>query len=99
MGSNPAKGTVAVAEMVMHRIVNPNYMGSNPIGHITNLGSCEYRRGSFLQRAHAVPKSSLGRYMRAAPMAEGSFPRSFLKQGVIDLLYGETIYLYSRTKS
>ena len=35
---------MAVAEMVMHRIVVPNYMGSNPIGHIiwgyNSMGEC-----------------------------------------------------------
>ena len=34
MGSNPITGTVAVAEMAMHRIVAPDYAGPNPVGHI-----------------------------------------------------------------
>lgn len=36
MGSTPTARTVAVAEMVMHRIVAPNYAGSNPVGHLSN---------------------------------------------------------------
>lgn len=33
MGSNPIVRTVAVADLVMHWIVTPDYVGSNPIGH------------------------------------------------------------------
>ena len=32
-GSTPVSATVAVADLVMHRIVAPEYVGSNPIGH------------------------------------------------------------------
>lgn len=34
MGSSPSGVTVAVADMAMHRIVVPKYVGSNPTGHI-----------------------------------------------------------------
>ena len=33
VGSIPTTGCVAVADMVMRRIVIPKYVGSNPIGH------------------------------------------------------------------
>ena len=32
-GSNPARDTVAVADLVMQRSVEPPYAGSNPVGH------------------------------------------------------------------
>lgn len=34
MGSTPISATVAVADSAMHWIVAPEYVGSNPIGHI-----------------------------------------------------------------
>ena len=34
MGSIPTQSTVAVADLVMHRIVAPDYVGSNPISHL-----------------------------------------------------------------
>lgn len=33
LSSNLRSGTVAVAEMAMHRIVAPDYAGSIPVGH------------------------------------------------------------------
>ena len=33
-GSNPATPSVTVADMVMQRIVDPPYVGSNPISHL-----------------------------------------------------------------
>ena len=33
LSSNLRSGTVAVAEMVMHRIVAPDHAGSIPVGH------------------------------------------------------------------
>ena len=32
-GSTPVSATVAVADLVMHRIVAPEYAGSTPVGH------------------------------------------------------------------
>lgn len=32
-GSTPVSATVAVADLAMHRIVAPDYAGSNPVGH------------------------------------------------------------------
>ena len=37
VGSNPTPATVALAELAMHRIVVPDYAGSNPVGHLTKL--------------------------------------------------------------
>ena len=34
VGSSPTTPIVAVAELVMHRIVVPNHAGSNPVGHL-----------------------------------------------------------------
>lgn len=34
VGSNPTISTVAVAQLVEHRIVVPNVVGSSPIGHL-----------------------------------------------------------------
>lgn len=33
-GSTPVSATVAVADLVMRRIVAPEYVGSNPISHL-----------------------------------------------------------------
>ena len=35
VGSNPAIPTVTVADLVMHRIVAPDYAGSTPVGHLS----------------------------------------------------------------
>ena len=43
LGPNPRSGTVAVAEMAMHRIVAPDHAGSIPVGHIGGsriVGEC-----------------------------------------------------------
>ena len=32
-GSTPVSATVAVADLVMHRIVAPEHAGSTPVGH------------------------------------------------------------------
>ena len=34
VGSNPTSATVTVADLVMHRIVVPDYAGSNPVSHL-----------------------------------------------------------------
>ena len=39
VGSIPTTGYVAVADMVMRRIVIPKYVGSNPIGHLCSCSS------------------------------------------------------------
>ena len=37
VGSNPTSATVTVADLVMHRIVVPDYAGSNPVSHLKGL--------------------------------------------------------------
>ena len=37
--SNRVIPIVALAELVMHRIVVPDYAGSNPVGHPTRINS------------------------------------------------------------
>lgn len=37
VGSNPTSATVTVADLVMHRIVVPDYAGPNPVSHLKGL--------------------------------------------------------------
>lgn len=44
MGSTPISATVTVADLVMHRIVVPDYAGPNPVSHLnTRLRTAVYK--------------------------------------------------------